>query len=128
MLKVFLKARKLRLFVVILFNGASLGGCRHYYLIRFSELQRQEERKRRELERQRVDIQNELEDIDEETWSPELQLLNQTVIYLRKLVDKAMQIEAKEEERADKKKEDDNTSTLLKAEDGMIAMKPKKER
>lgn len=85
-------------------------------------LQRQEERKRRQLERQREDIQNQLEDIDEEAWSPELQLTNQTVMYLRKLVEKSNGTANDE----DKQKEQDVLAAV--EEEGMVAIKPKKDR
>lgn len=90
---------------------------------------KQEERKRRDLERQREDIQNELEDIDEETWSPELQLTNQTVLYLRKLVEKSQQIaDNSRKNKEEEGKEDEEESVVLAVDNGMIAMKPKKYR
>lgn len=70
-----------------------------------------------------------MEDIDEETWSPELQLTNQTVLYLRKLVEKSQQIaDNSRKNKEEEGKEDEEESVVLSVDNGMIAMKPKKYR
>lgn len=84
---------------------------------------KEEEKKRRVVGKQREQLQSELDELEEGCWSSEMQLLNQTVLYLTQLVEKS-----KGAETVKSAQEEEESAIIPQSNNGMVALKPKKDR